>query len=70
MAVANPSSIKQARSHSLPDDQVSLDQISNTIKCGKFSKQEKEDAIVKCCEFRLSSITLNVQIFLMKFTNS
>ena len=67
MAVANskPSSIKQARSHSLPDDQVSLDQISDTKNCGKYSKLVKEDAKAICCEKKNSGITLNVQIFLM-----
>ena len=53
MAVANPKlySIKQARSHSLPDDQVSLDEIFDTKNCGKCSKLVKKDAKVICCKF-------------------
>ena len=36
---------------SLPDDQVSLDQISDTKNCGKCNKLGKEDAKAICCEF-------------------
>ena len=68
MAVANPkpTSVMQARSLSLPDDQVCLDQISDAKNHGKCSKLVKNDAKATCYEF---FITLYVRIFLMKFAN-
>ena len=53
MAVANPkpTSIKQDRSHSLSDDQVSLDHIFDTKNCGKCGELVKEDAKAICCVF-------------------
>ena len=71
MSVANRKlfSIKPARSHNLPDDQISFDQISDTKNCGKC-KLIQEDAKAICSVFILSGITLNVQILLIKCTNS
>ena len=64
VAIPRPSSIKQARSNNLPDDHVRLEHISNTKNWQRrISKQYGANSV-------LSGITLNVQIFLMKFTNS
>ena len=43
---------KHASSRSLPDDKVSLNDTKFLIpKCGKCSKQVKEDVKAICCEF-------------------
>ena len=62
--------IEQARCHSLPDDQVSLDQISDTKTVANVGNWKRRMPEQYAANFVLSGIILDVQIIQMKFTNS